>query len=319
MKNGDSEDKRPDPKPRKNAHLWQAYLWWDELMQMRKRHLLRISSADAGKSYMDAQFERDMMGGGIVQGLVLDRMVDDAKKVMIAAGEMAEPAMWAWLTAIKGLKEGSLAAQLLAQLDDPGKYATVSRMWRFAGWATYPYWMKDGKIMAPKDGWQFRNGNAGDFQVYGQLCEPDMPGAKPVVPGQQYRGFVITVPEPGWTLEQHIDVAVSGWVCPYNKRLKSTCWLIIDQFIKQQTPGYVDLYYEEKERLHKTLPPKQKTNGGKWQFNDGHIANRAIRKTAKIFLQHVWVTWREAAGLTVSEPYVQAVLGHTHIVQPANL
>ena len=102
------KDQRPDPKPRKNAQLWQCYLWWYELVEMRKRHTLRISSVEAGKSNLDAQYERDMMGE-----LALDAQVCNVKKAMVNYGKAVGP-VWDWLTSIKGLGEGSLAAQLLA-------------------------------------------------------------------------------------------------------------------------------------------------------------------------------------------------------------
>jgi hypothetical protein len=34
----------------------------------------------------------------------------------------------------------------------------------------------------------------------------------------------------------------------------------------------------------------------------------------KIFLQHLWVTWRQLEGLPISEPYVQAIMGHANII-----
>ena len=43
----------------------------------------------------------------------------------------------------------------------------------------------------------------------------------------------------------------------------------------------------------------------------GHIHNMAIRAVVKIFLQHVWCSWREIEGLPVTEPYPIAKLGHT--------
>jgi len=222
-------------------------------MEMRKKHTLRISSIEAGKSEMDAQFERDMM-----EHMQLDTLLCDVKKTMINYGKATGP-IWDWLTSIKGLGVGSLAAQLLAQIDYPapfpGSYpdhcATISKLWRYAGWAVI-----DGKIDRP-------------------------------------------------TL---------GKCLPYNRKLKSCCWLIVDQFIKQQTPVYVDIYYAEKERQRRLHPERIKVDG-KWKFNDGHIHNRAIRKTAKIFLSHLWVKWREFEGLPVSEPYAQAILGHTNIVE----
>lgn len=239
-------DKRPDPKPRKHAHLWQAYLWWNEVMEMRKRHMLRISSIEKGKSNLDAQIEREMM-----EQMNLEAMLKLAKKTMIGYGQAVGP-VWDWLTGIRGLGEGGLAAQLLAQIDDIGKFETISKLWRFAGWAVI-----DGKI----------------------------------------------------------DRCAKGEKAHYNRRLKSIAWQCVDQFIKQQTPGYVELYYEEKARQRRLYPEKIKVNG-KWKYNDGHLHYRAMRKVVKIFLQHLWVVWREAEGLPVSEPYVQALMGHTNIVPP---
>ena len=40
----------PKYKNRKHPGLWQAYQWWSELVELRKRHLLRISAAERGVS-----------------------------------------------------------------------------------------------------------------------------------------------------------------------------------------------------------------------------------------------------------------------------
>ena len=153
---------------------------------------------------------------------------------------------------IKGLGEGGLNAQLLAQIDDIGKFDTVSKLWAFSG-----YSVKDG------------------HRIY------SMPGEK----------------------------------CPFNKHLKSVIWLIGDQFVKQRTPIYRDLYDKAKEEYRIQHPVKIIENG-KTKYNNGHIDNMARRKTVKIFLQHLWVIWRNLEGLPVSEPYVKAILGHTNIIEP---
>jgi len=124
----DVSDARPAPKPRKHPHLWQSYLWWNEVMEIRKRHLLRISSIERGKSNMDAQFERDTMAY-----LAIDAMVENLKKGMIAHGKQVP--IWEWVTSIRGLGQGGLAAQLLAQIDDIDNCPTVAALWRFAGFA----------------------------------------------------------------------------------------------------------------------------------------------------------------------------------------
>jgi len=319
-----TKDKRPDPKPRKHPQLWQSYLWWDELVQMRKRHTLRISSIEAGKSNLDAQFERDMMEGHAkvthisrgkttetTIGVPLDAAIAGTKEIMIGYGKDVGP-VWDWLASIKGLGAGGLAAQLLAQFDDVSKFDTVSKFWRFAGQAVYFYWRNgQGTIAAPRDGYKSRKAKKGERAMNGTICGPGM--GKLVEPGMVVREYIVPTPEPDWKLVKHRDIKLSGWNSPYNARLKSICYLIVEQFIKQQTPVYVDIYYAEKERQRHDHPEPIKENG-KWKFNDGHLHHRAMRKTAKIFLQHLWVKWREAEGLPVSKPYVEAVLGHTNII-----
>jgi fatty-acid desaturase len=68
-------DARPDPKPRKHPQLWQSYLLWDELMKMRQRHNLRISSAERGKSQMDVVLEQNF-----IEHLGLDENLELARK-----------------------------------------------------------------------------------------------------------------------------------------------------------------------------------------------------------------------------------------------
>lgn len=127
-------DRRPDPKPRAHPQLWQSYLWWDELMQMRKRHTLRASSADRGKSNLDAQFERDVMGH-----MAIDDLLKEAEKSMASYGNALGP-VWDWMVGIRGIGAHT-AAKILALIDDPGKFETISKLWRFSGYAVV-----DGQI-----------------------------------------------------------------------------------------------------------------------------------------------------------------------------
>jgi hypothetical protein len=228
-------DARPAPKPRKYPHLWQSYLWWNEVVEIRKRHLLRISSIERGKSNMDAQFERDTM-----KDVHIDAMVDNLRKGMITYGKGVP--VWNWVTGIKGLGQGGLAAQLLAQIDDIDRCPTVASLWRFAGFAVI-----EGKAEKNQKGEKSR----------------------------------------------------------FNRKLKGVCFNIADQFIKQQTPGYVDIYYAEKEHQRLLNPDILcKRCGVKWEdcqskkghvkiFTDGHIHNRAWRKMIKAFLRDLWIEWRK--------------------------
>lgn len=100
----------------------------------------------------------------------------------------------------------------------------------------------------------------------------------------------------------------------FNRRLKSICWKISDSFKLQQTPGYVDIYYAEKARLRE-LHPEKIIVDGKTKYNDGHLDMMARRKVEKVFLQHLWVRWREQEGLPVSKPYVIDIMGHTKYIE----
>lgn len=142
-----TKDERPEPKPRYHPQLWQSYLWWHELVEMRKRHTLRISSIERGKSNMDAGFEYDLL-----DDMRLDAMIEQTKKTMINYGKAVGP-IWDWLIGIKGIGD-KLAAQLLARIDyigptqeRPDNFATVSKLWRFAGFAVI-----DGKAEKSVDG-----------------------------------------------------------------------------------------------------------------------------------------------------------------------
>ncbi len=279
------QDKRPGPKPRKHPRLYQAYQWWNELMEMRMRHNLRISAIGRGDSNLDAQFERDQMDAILFYDVEVKyktvpakikrvSAVDEMRKIMIKHGEDVGP-IWEWLTSIRGLKAGGEAAKLAAMIDDIGNFATISKLWRFAGWAV---------------------------------------------------------------IEGNIDRCQKGVKSPYNRKLKSCVFLIVDGFIKHRTPVYRDYYDEQRARESRLHPyPICTKCGGRgvqvgqnWKCSDcgqgatgqglkytpAHLNKRAIRKVAKLFLSHLWVKWREFEGLTVSEPYVQAVMGHTNIIPP---
>lgn len=134
------EDKRPAPKPRKHAALWQMYLLWDESMKIRQRHTLRIDGAEKGKNNFDAIVEQTYM-----DDMAIERNLNNMRKLMIAEGKRVP--VWGWVTSIKGLGAGGEAAKLLAQIDDIKKFETVSKLWRFAGYAVF-----DGKAEKAKAG-----------------------------------------------------------------------------------------------------------------------------------------------------------------------
>lgn len=71
---------------------------------------------------------------------------------------------------------------------------------------------------------------------------------------------------------------------------------------------YAEIYRSEKENYHADPRHDDKS--------DGHIDNMARRKIKKLFLQHLWVTFREFRGLEKTQPYVQAHENHADIIPP---
>lgn len=240
-----SEEPTEAPKPmksRKQPRLWQAYQNWNELVELRKRHLLRISAVERGASQFDAEYEREF-----IAATALDAQIEHYRKEMVAYGKLVN--VWPWVTSVRGLKDGSLAAQLLAQIDDITPFTNVSKLWRFCGQA--------------------------------------------VIEGQAEYGTT-----------------------HYNRKLKSVCWLIGDQFVRQNTPLYRDIYDTEKARQRELHPEPVKSATGPWKnaYTPAHLDAMARRKTVKIFLQHLWLHWRTVEGLPTNEPYVIAQLRHSDYI-----
>jgi hypothetical protein len=239
------KENRSEPKPRKHPNLMQAAKKREELSNMRVRDKNRISSIERGTSGGDLEYANQMLGWSEGYFKNVDRhMINEAKAV----------SCWKWINGIRGCGSGSLPAQLLAEIDDIGKFRTISNLWSFAG-----YGLEDGKCVRNKKGVKSKK----------------------------------------------------------NRDLQAICWNIADTFIKHQTPVYVDMYYGEKARQRKLHPDKVGNDEkGTYDFTDQHLHYRAIRKMMKLFLSHLWLKWREAEGLPVTDPYAIAIMKHTHFIAP---
>ncbi len=82
-------------------------------------------------------------------------------------------------------------------------------------------------------------------------------------------------------------------------------------FLKQSPDGckYRRVYDDYKHRLENHEKHKDKSKG--------HRHNMAMRYMVKVFLQDLWMAWRELEGLPITKPYHEAVLGHVHHEEPA--
>ena len=101
------------------------------------------------------------------------------------------------------------------------------------------------------------------------------------------------------------DKPEKGKKLPYCARLKTACYLVGSSFLKSNSP-YREIYDSTKAYYE--------TNREEWPKGQRH--NAAMRKMIKVWLQHLWVIWRNMEGLPTSGPYVMDKLRHEHYLPP---
>jgi len=216
------------------------------------------------EAYMDFQksriaFEnrcRDFKDAGMLSDddyLDFKEMLSGSEKAMekAIARQLKGYDVWTeYLSLIKGI--GPLSAgYLLSFIGDPERFATISKLWAYAGLGV-------------------TDGEATTYKKHGKGS---------------------------------------------NIRLKTVCWKIGEGFVK--TKGKYRTAYEEFRKEDEAKhPEKIKDEKGKTRYNPGHFYIRAKRKTVKLFLAHFWMAWRQMEGLDTSEPYANAIMGHSNFVEP---
>jgi len=106
-----------------------------------------------------------------------------------------------------------------------------------------------------------------------------------------------------WKIGQSF-MKVGGYYKELYKKIKSEYLEKMGKYIED--PSLCPKYKDCVKRLRKRSQPACR----------GHIDAMSRRKTVKIFLQHLWVKWRELEGLPVTEPYPIAKMGHKDYVAP---
>lgn len=187
-----------------------------------------------------------------------------------------------------------LSSGLMGYIEDVGKFKNVSSLWQYAGVGMNTYCEKCKKptFVEVTYGEGKTKKTAKRLRPKKQcgMCGSD------TVPIRQRRTL--------------------GYQSNYNDKLKVLCWKIATSFVKQSAKksGYRRIYDQIKTDEHTKHPEKIVING-KISQNDGHLHNKAMRKTVKIFLSHVWTVWRALENLEVTKPYESQVLNHS-IIEP---
>jgi hypothetical protein len=183
---------------------------------------------------------------------------------------------WPWLRRVKGIGP-TLGTKLIGLIGDVGDYETVSKLWRVAGYAVI-----DGKRERPKGASCPACGARGRAKAQPHHCP--VTGETSVLVGEKLH---------------------------YSVRLKTVVYLCGASFLKSGAP-YRTINDQAKGRY--AAREEAKPKGERWTA--GHIHLAAMRVMGKLFLGHLWQTWREAQGLPVRAAYVHEVLGHQTVLDP---
>lgn len=168
-----------------------------------------------------------------------------------------------------------------------------------AALATHPAWpwLRDVRGIGPKLATRI-------------VCDVDIERARTISSLWRFAGYAV--------MDGQRQRLVKGKTADYNIRLKCSVYLAVASFIKSGARSwYADYYRRQRERY----AGREKSEAHPDGWTKGHLHAHAMRKTAKMFLAHLWMAWREAVQLPVSQPWVSGTadaVGHVHeaIVSP---
>jgi hypothetical protein len=260
------KDARPDPKPRKRQLTWQHYLLFIEFRKMRLRHELRLNAIEKGKSNLhgpaELHFLDDLVEGK--QGPVGIRMLEKrALKDLIDAANSEFGAIYEWLVGIHGIGD-STAAQLLAMIDDIGRFDTVSKLWRYLMGAVMDI---DGNLST--------NGT-----LHGRM-ERSSSGEKNHF-SREGRALCWNIADSLIKAQKSAYVAGPSGYYADRERMRE----LYPEPIPAVKGENVPTSYRWKELE-----------------TDSHQHRKAKRKVAKTLLRDLWLEWREIEGLPITKSH----------------
>jgi hypothetical protein len=222
-----------------------------------------------------------------------------------------------WIISQKGISY-DLAGQLVGLIHPINRFNTITDLYAYSGMGVMDVCQKCGKRYYAVD---YRANRV--IHIAKRLMEQYE--RKRVKDGEtnfnkRAMEMLCQCPEPEIkTVAQH---RLKGTLSDYSDELKSLCFKIGDQFIKQGD-GYREIYvkakevYSTREDLKKEIESKK---GKRTKFGESkgtaHINNMARRFAVKIFLEHLWRVWRESEGLPAPMPYPIDILGHADYIPP---
>jgi len=231
------------------------------------------------------------------------------------------PIWTGWLQYVWGIAD-TLTGAMIADIEDISKFETVSRLWAYGG--QHPICIvKNGNTQfrwfsTQDEADEFINSAVAREKETAEFWAAEL--KKPctydaVKKHEEYLKKCVWGPHHNWF---HVaSMRMVGLPDNVNHNLKVTFWKCGQQFLKgnPEKSKYRALYDECKtfyvERDTDQISPMTRK-----KFTKGQINNRALRKTVKIFISHLWVQWRKFEGLPVSKPYVIEKMGHVDYIEP---
>lgn len=205
----------------------------------------------------------------------------DAFKEMIVSVEH-HPA-WPWMLEVKGIGP-TLACKLLARLD-LNLAKNASSFWSYCGLGTVP-------------GEQYTCSDCGLIKVFPAGYE---------VTGKHIgcKSLMLMSADASDGVRAAQPKARKGQKRSYDAYAKKVCYLISMSFLKARGE-YADFYNAEREKVERDHP----------NWNKGARYYKALRKTQKLFLSHLYEVWCEATGKEYVEAYALKILNHDGKISP---
>ena len=181
-----------------------------------------------------------------------------------------------WLGQVRGVGP-VLAAKTIGLIEKIDTFDTCSKLWRFAGYAVME---AKCRTCMGTGMWTPARAKADVEPVVCPACN-------------------------GSLLLPQRERPVKGERLHYNVRLKTVVYLVATSFLKGGSPYRV--VYDQARAHYEVRRPY-------WTKAHQHMA--AMRKMSKLFLSHLWQTWREAEGLSTRPPYALEYLEHSTFSDP---
>jgi hypothetical protein len=242
-----------------------------------------------------------------------------------------------WMLGQRGIGP-SLAGQTIAIIRDIERFANVSKLWAYSGMATMEVCLKCGKrvLRTPKrEEWIVRIAKRleeqHDKKKVRETEEAELIGLDAVIGGNDEdddfdTNFTIKAKKMLCACESPKTKTVAqrrikGSIIDYNPKMKKLCRNIALSLI-QYNEFYGDMYngYLNEYNLRTNLLDNINVAKYKAPVLEKIRASKAVkmarRKMVKIFLSHLWSTWRKMEGLTVVKPYIFDIGGHSNYIEP---